>query len=480
MSEKEHLSGPALYAFLASLIFADAAAGFETSMIYAAIGELVEEFKDPSTAGWLVTVYLLVGAGSAAIIGKFGDQYGHRRIAILLLLAGAVGSVLSFVFQDYWALLIGRGLQGLTAALGPLGFGMLRNHVPARILPITIGLTVTGAGIGAISGLLIGGVIVDNAPWRSIFIASAILAAVASVLLWYFVPQSPRQEAKPMGSMLTGVIFVPAIAGMLLVVSQARIWGLFSPISLTVLGTSLGLFGFWFWRSLTEENSLINVRLFANRNCFISLVSMALLSLGALQISLFFHLLLQQPVWTGIGLGVSATVAALVKLPSNIFSLGGGPLSGWMSTKIGNSKTMMAGAVLTGSGWFFAAFFNDNIYQIGAALCVISFGTTVIFTALPNIIVQSAPAENTSEASGMLTVVQTAFMAVGAQLVAEGLTYDTVTSPDGSGVQYPSELAFITLMFIVGGMTMIIAVLATMLRQTPIYEKARMLAKAQG
>ena len=197
----------------------------------------------------------------------------------------------------------------------------------------------------------------------------------------------------------------------------------------------------------------------------------------ALQITLIFPLLLQQPVWTGVGLGVSATVAGLVKLPSNILSLGGGPLSGWLSTTIGNRKTMIAGILMISAGWFFAAFYHGDIYVIGFFLCVISFGTTIVYAALPNIIIAATPKDRTSEASGMLSVVRTAFMAIGAQLVAEGLSFDTVIATDGSGAEYPSELAYITLMLVVAGVTSLIAALSLLLSPQTKEERASDLAQ---
>lgn len=467
MDNREGLSKPALYGFLGSVIFAEAAAGFETAMIYAALGELVSEFGDPAAAGWVVTIFLLVGAGSAAIIGKLGDRYGHRSVAIVLLLLGALGSLLSLMIEDYWAVLTGRALQGLTAALGPLCFGMLRNTVSSKMLPITIGLTVTGAALGAIAGLLLGGVIVDNSPWRSIFIASTLLAIIAALLLWLFAPNSVQHDCKPIGNIFTGVVFVPAIAGLLLVVSHASDWGFYSPLSLSIFITSLGLFAFWFWRSWVEETPLINVRLFATRNSFVGLLGMALLSVGAAQVTMVFHLMLLQPAWTLIGLGVSATLAALIKIPSSILSLAGGPFSGWMSMKIGNRRTLMIGALLTGAGWFCAAFFNDHIYQIIIALCIITLGSTIVYTALVTIVIQDAPAESTSEASGILAVVRTAFMAIGAQLITEGLSLHTVTAPDGSGAQYPTHLAFFVVLILVAVITFLLALLGFWLRTSP-------------
>jgi MFS family permease len=49
-------------------------------MYYVAIPTLMGAFNlDAAAISWGVTVFLLVGAGTAAISGRLGDIYGARR-----------------------------------------------------------------------------------------------------------------------------------------------------------------------------------------------------------------------------------------------------------------------------------------------------------------------------------------------------------------------------------------------------------------
>lgn len=67
-----------------ALLIAETTGSFEISMIFAALNPLIAEFHNPVLVGWLVTCFVLVGAGSAAVAGRLGDIYGRRRIMLIL------------------------------------------------------------------------------------------------------------------------------------------------------------------------------------------------------------------------------------------------------------------------------------------------------------------------------------------------------------------------------------------------------------
>ncbi len=431
-----------IYTFFAALIVCEIAAAFETSMIFAAMSKLVEEFGDAQTAGWLVTGYLLVGAGMAALIGRLGDMYGRRQIMIFLLFAGFVGSVISAVSKDFSWVLIGRCIQGLTAALLALCVGLIREHLPAKYVSLGVGIMASAAGAGTISGLLIGGIIVDNFPWRTIFVASALLAAIAILVAFFMLPVSRHPKPTDRPDFIGGILFVPGIALTLLAISKGTSWGWTSNGVLWCFAIGAVFFVAWVLQSLRHPSPLMDVRLFSNRNILIANVGMAILALGALQITQVFSLLLQQPEWTGIGLGVSATEAALTKLPSNIVALAAGPLVGFMALRMGDKFALTTSFFLTAAGWASAFIFNDSTIQILLVLITIAFATTMAYACIPGIIVKSAPMERTSEATGMLSVVRTAFMGAGAQLVSIVLSTDTVISPEDATVEFPSDAAY--------------------------------------
>ena len=443
---------------IGSLLAVEITGSFETAMIFAAQRALTDDLGDPVRVGWLITSYLLIGAGAAALAGRLGDKFGRKRLLLAMLALAIVGSLMSAFAVNYAMLLAGRCIQGMTGALLPLCVGLVREHLPGKSVPMGIGLMISGASAGTAAGLVIGGLIVDHFSWPGVFLASAIFAATSMTAAAIALPRGLPRKKEGSVDWLGGVLFVPAVFGLLLAITTGPHWGIGDWRTLTALAIGLGSLIAWITSSLRNPNPLLDVRLFADRQVLVANGVTALVALGALQITLVFSLLLQAPVWTGVGLGVTATVAGFAKLPSNIGSLAGGPLSGWMTGRGGGRITMITGGALTVLGWLLAMFFAKSLLAVVFVLIVISFGTTILFAVGPTIIAGAVPHDRTSEAAGMMTVVRQVFMGIGAQLVSVILASQTISR--GDSAQYPTPGAFFLTMALIAGMTAVATLLA--------------------
>ena len=449
--------GPA--GIIAALWLAEITGSFETAMIFAALNRLIADFNDPVLVGWLITTFLLIGAGSAAIAGRLGDLYGRRRVMLILLAVGVVGSLISAFSTSFAVLLFGRALQGITGAILPLALGLVRENMTRERVPMAIGLMISGASAGTAAGLVIGGMIVDQFSWHGVFFASAGFAATAFVAILAGLPPSPKAHRDGPLDWLGGVLFVPGILGLLLVISSGPKWGWLDLRTIGIAIASIAVLVVWVRHSLASREPLFDVRLFRNRQILVANLATALIATGALQITLVFSVLLQAPRWTMIGLGATATVAGLAKLPSNIGSLFAGPLSGWLTERHGGRIVMLIGGGLTTLGWLLAMAFNDSILVVTIILCVISFGTTMLFAVGPTILVDAVAPDRTSEAAGMMTVVRQAFMGIGAQIIAILLATETV-AVSGSTTRYPTPAAFMLAMSVIIGLASVATLLA--------------------
>jgi MFS family permease len=428
---------------------AEITGSFETAMILAASRSLLADFGDPVLIGWLISGYLIVGAAIAAVAGRLGDILGRRQVMMILLAVGAIGSLISAVAPNYPILLTGRVIQGLTGAILPLCIGLVRENLPPNRVSMGIGLMISGASAGTALGLVLGGWIVDTSGWHGVFVASALFCTTSFILIWRLLPPSPRLAASRI-DWLSGILFAPGILALLFYISNGAKTGWTAPFNLGALLVALALLVWWLHRSLTSDDPLIDVRLFRDRNISITNTITALTAMSTLQITLVFSIMLQAPKWTLVGLGATATVAGLAKLPSNILSLFAGPLSGWLTWRGGGRLAMITGGLLTIGGWCLALVMHDTIFQVIAALCVISFGTTMFFAVGPTILAYAAPPERTSETTGVMTVIRQAFLGIGAQIVAVLLATDQVASPE-TGERYPTPAAFdLAIWYIIG------------------------------
>lgn len=442
-----------------ALLIAETVGSFETAMIYAALSKLIADLGDPVKVGWLVTAYLLIGAGSAALAGRLGDIYGRRRVLLVLLGAAALGSLLSALSLNYPMLLAGRALQGLSGAIMPLTIGLVRESVPPARIGRGVGILISGSSAGTAGGLVLGGLIVDHYSWHAVFIASAGLAIVAALATIAWVPASRRAPGGGSIDWLSGTLFVPAILMILCAVTYGPKWGAFDPAT---LGFALGgalLLTLWAWVSQRSPEPLFDVRLFRSRAVVVANLITIGLALGALQITLVFSALLQSPRWTLIGLGASATLAGLAKLPANVGSMIAGPLSAWFADRTSLRAALLLGGAMTAAGWASAMVFHGSVAQVAIVLCLVSSGTTIVFAGTHTVLAVATPPDRTSEAVGMLTVIRQTFMGIGSQLIAIALASETVAAPGGQA-RFPGPGAFMLTFGSVAALTALTTLIA--------------------
>ena len=443
-----------VYLAMATLVTAEVVGSFEVSMIYAAMATLYQVFNDPVGVGWLLTAFLLVSAAAAAICSRLGDLFGRKRVLIIMLLISGTGSLISALSDTLGGVIFGRAIQGAYAAIMPLCFGIAREILPKKTVPIGIGVLTAGASVSAGLGLILGGAIVDNLSWRWIFIVPAAMSVVVAGLVVWLVPLTKRSKPPEHLDFLGGILFVPAVATILFAVTKAKDWGWDSWQTLGAIIFGLLMLGAWVWHERRQSDPLIDVRQFANRHMALTLVGMSLFGLGASQAMLLLLLLLQQPVATGVGLGISATLAALVKLPSNVLAMFGGPWSGVVAARHGARRSMIYGSTMIALGWVAMTWYHGSIWFLTLMIIVSSFGGAIAYSALANLVIEVAPAERTSEATGLAMVVRTTFTAVGAQMVAFLLASDTIYHSASEGF-YPSAGAYSLAFTIISSITVV-------------------------
>ncbi len=448
---------------IGALLIAEIAAVFETTMIYVALPTLIREFGDPVKATWLVTAHGLIGTSVALMAGRLGDLYGRKRVLLVMLAIAVAGSVLSAVTTDYLLVLLGRSLQGCATALIPLSIGIIREVLPKERVPVAIGLMTTGQGMGTATGLVLGGWLIDHFPWHTLFIVSAAMLVVAWIVIKLLIPGTRGTPQRTPIDWIEGVLPVPGISALLLGISYANDYGWFDTTVIGLMVLGLVLIVLWARRSLAAQEPFINLRLLASRNVSLAILIAVLLSLGTMQITLVFSAYGQNPLWTAAGLGLTATATGLIKLPSNVLSFFAGPFSGWLQQKRGIRLPILIAGIIGAAGWLAALTFPTVVAQVIVLLCVISFGTTMLNAALPNVIVASVPEERTSEAIGALSVLRGMAQSIGSQVIAVMLTVGALLTPEG-GAKIPSATGFTITMATIAGLTLAAALVSLLLR----------------
>lgn len=141
---------------------------------------------------WVVGAYSLAFAGLLLAAGSVGDAVGHRRLLLAGLSVFAIGSAVCAVSLGAGALVAGRAVQGVGAALlMPATLAVIARTFPApgeraRALAAWAGIS----GLALPLGPLVGGALVEAASWHAIFWLNLPPLAVAVVASLRLLPPS--------------------------------------------------------------------------------------------------------------------------------------------------------------------------------------------------------------------------------------------------------------------------------------------------
>jgi len=437
---------------IGAVLTAEVCSALESTMVLAALHSWIRIYKEPALVGWVVTIYLLVAGSTAAIAGRLGDMFGRRRVLLCLLAACGAGSAISAFGNAIEWIIVGRAVQGLAGGILPLAYALLREHLPENRVPFAVGMVVAAATISGSLGLLLGGYLTDTFGPNSVFWASMAWAALAFAAIVAIIPRGGMSGFTGKVDFAGGLMICPIIAVILFGVSNGNHAGWLSPLVLGSIAAGIAGLAVWTWHELRVEHPLIDVRLLRNRGFLFANLILVCCAAGAMQFLQLVSLLLQQPVWTGVGLGLTATMLGIIKIPSMISGTLASLISGWASGRFGPRAPMLIGSGVAGAGLALAAFDHSSVAIIIVVLIVSTVGVTMTYAAVPNAIMSVVPSERTGEATGMMAVVRSVSRAVGSQLLMLLLATSVVREAE-TGAKFPTEQSYTLVLLLMAGLS---------------------------
>ncbi|AFR28739.1 EmrB/QacA subfamily drug resistance transporter [Arthrobacter sp. Rue61a] len=441
------------------LAFAGMSASFMQTIlipIQAKLPELLNASRDDTA--WVITVTLLVSAICTPVSGKLGDMYGKRRVAVVLLSLLIAGSVISALSPTVVPLIIGRGLQGTGMGVIPLGISILRDTVPKERLGSAIALVSATLGVGGALGLPISALITEHFDWHVLFWVAACLGAFALALYLVVVPAG-KGNLHGRFDVVGAIGLAIGLAGLLLAVSRGNEWGWTSAPTLTWLGIGITALVAWGWYELRESNPLVDLRVSARGPVLMTNLSSIAMGFALFSSSIVFPQLLQMPEAAG-GLGLTLLNASLLLMPSGLAMLAMSPLAGRIERRVGPKPLLVAGAVIISAAYLAAVLLDLNMWLVLIINTVIGVGIGLGYAAMPTLIMQAVPVQETGAANGLNTLMRALGTSIAAAVVAAVLADSANKTPMGS---VPSESGFELALLFGLGAAILCAALATLI-----------------
>ena len=372
----------------------------DTSVVNLAIKQIGSSLHaGVSVLQWVVDAYNLVYASLLLTAGGLADIYGRRRIFILGIVLFTAGSLVCGLAPNAAVLVIGRGVAGLGAALEiPTSLAILTVAYPdTRERTRALGLWASCIGIAFVIGPTLGGILVDAAGWRSIFLLIVPICIVALALALTAVPESKDPKGRSLD--VPGQVLAIAALGALSVgVIEGPHWGWASPYGILSFAIALVAAVLFFRLQARSDNGLMPLSILKSKVFSASLGIAAAMTFG------MYAMLFLTPLYLQVVRGASALVAGFELLPMSVAFVVVSQLSGRIANRFGPRLPMTAGMASMGTGLFMLAMIplTDSFVLIEAALLVIGCGLGLNTAPVNAVAVANVPAARSGTASGLV------------------------------------------------------------------------------
>ncbi|WP_243679040.1 MFS transporter [Vulcanisaeta distributa] len=186
-------------------------------------------------ASWILSIYILMGTLSSAIMGKLGDMYGKKRMLMITMITYTIGALITGFSTSYGMLLVGRALQGVgMAMMPPLAFALVREEFPPRMIPQVQGLISAMFGVGMAVSLPLGAYVSQTLGWQATYHTVYPFIIIEDLMVYLYIRESRIKNPQPID--WVGLFLLSAsLASGLIAVTDAPTYGWTDPLIMSLL-----------------------------------------------------------------------------------------------------------------------------------------------------------------------------------------------------------------------------------------------------
>jgi MFS family permease len=415
-------------------------AAMTQTLVVPLLGEL-PRLLDAGTAGtsWVVTAAVVSGAITSPVVGRLADLHGKRRLLLVVLGLLALGSLLCATAYSLPQMVVGRALQGTGMGVVPLGISLLRDVLSPVRVGASIALTSSVLGAGSALGLPFAALVAQLGDWHLLFWGIGALTVLIAALVVRLVPAEPGLADGRFD--LVGALGLTAgLTALLLAISHGDEWGWTGATTLGLVTggvTVLLLWGLW-ERRVTDP--LTDLAVAGRRPVLLTNTASVVVGFAMYAQILVVPQLLQLPVATGHGLGLSMLGAGMWMLPAGVAMTAAAPLGAGLSAARGPKVSLVLGTVLIGLGYVVCLAGMDSVAALVLGTVVTNAGVGFAYGAMPALIMSSVAPEETGAANGFNTLMRSLGSATAGAVV--GVVFAAL-SASVAGAVVPLRSAFV-------------------------------------
>jgi EmrB/QacA subfamily drug resistance transporter len=375
----------------------------DQTIVNLALPKIISDFSiTVSAGGWIATAYILANAVFVPVWGKLGDTIGRKKVYIMGFGIFIVGSMLAGFAWNLDSMLVFRVIQAIASsadyptAMAILVFTFRDGRERAQALGIWSSVFAASAVVGP----LIGGPLIDNFGWRSVFLINIPIGIIGLIMALAYVPESTGRQTESFdwwGALTLG----GALSALVLVLDQGTDWGWFSTSSLLSYLAVLVFGVVFYFIEKNHKEPIVDLKFFRN-SVFVNVLANNFVVFMGLMGSVFVI-----PIFAQTFLGYSATESGYLFIPMAAALMIASPLGGALTGRIKPNIVIMLSTAVAALGLYLFASFIDvraTAIDIMFPLFVMAFGLGFGMAQRTSAVAAIVPPEEIGVASSVLAL----------------------------------------------------------------------------
>lgn len=349
------------------------------------------------TGLFTITSYIIASTVLILPAGKWADKVGTKRIFILGLIIFTISTILCGIANSGLTLIIYRIIQGVGAALAlATSTPTIVKTFPDNQLGLALGINATSWVIGSIVGPVVGGFLIGQFGWRSIFFITVpfVIICIAGAFL---VMEDTDVHVKSKTDWVGIFTFSFGLVSIMTALSEGQSWGF---LSTSTIGLLLATIVSWIAFIITElrvKDPLFDFSLLSYRNYTIGL------GITLSYCIAYFSLPLLLTIYLQSAMHLSPMNAGLLMIPLSAPQLIMGPIGGKLADYFGASRTLVFGIIFLAIGLFMLGNLGAklSISSVIIPLTIISIANGISWPSVGKTVLSAPPKDQAGSASGM-------------------------------------------------------------------------------
>ena len=319
----------------------------DTTIVNTSFPDIRAGFADASPAelSWILDGYFIVLAALLVPAGGVADRLGRRRVFLAGIAFFVAASVACALAPTWQLLVVARVLQGIGAAVVvPASMALLLPLFPPERRAAGVGIWGAAAALAAAVGPPLGGVLVEVADWRWIFLVNVPLGAGVLLAGVRGLDESRDPAATRLPDLLGAALSAVALGLLALGLIEGNDWGWTSAEVVAAFAGAAALLAVVGYRCVRHPRPVVDLSLFR-------IGSFRHGTLGTLLFSAaFFSMILGNILFlTGVW-GYSVLDAGLAVVPGPLAStIVAGP-AGRLADRFGHRAVIVPGTLFYAAG----------------------------------------------------------------------------------------------------------------------------------